>query len=160
MSKWTNENSEKDDNLVKTRRQAGKGSSVYPLSLASRSQPLGDPRARTAWEWRVKVRRTPGRTRQSSESRRWAGVTLLPPFLSHLQSSSPALKIPRGLLLPFGSLNTLIVAAPSNLSPTKSQNSKWKISAGSGILVSLKQLLSIEVRYLDVTDWFERGGVH
>ena len=57
-------------------------------------------------------------------------VAPLPPFLSHLQSSSPALRIPRGLMLPSGSLNTPILVASSNLSPTKKSKLQMKDQSG------------------------------
>lgn len=47
-------------------------------------------------------------------------------FLTHPKSSSPALKMPRGFMLPFGSLNTpLLVASPISPPPkTKTPNER------------------------------------
>ena len=52
----------------------------------------------------------------------------------HLQSSFSAFKIPRDLMLPFGSLNTPVLVAPASL-PTKNQNLKRKISEGTVMLI-------------------------
>lgn len=134
---WANVGSPFSCNSVKTDQPVP--SALQPFLASARPSGPGWPGCRVKDEEKDLWQEQP-----VLRSKSFIFATLLPPLLTHLQSSLLILKISRGLMLPWGSLNTPILLAPSSLSLTKNQNSKRKISEGTGMLTWLKQLLNIQ----------------